>query len=86
MYINVKHIKHVNRAVHTNSSLVPIMRITKLFSNLRLDKIDNLAVENVKRCRLVFFSQVWLYVIRSNNFTIKFSNPMTFSNLMYHEK
>ena len=74
------------------------MQITKLFSKLRLvenwqfgrGKREAVTTENrnffLFPYNLAFFSHVWLFVIWNNNFPLKISNPMTFSNLMYLEK
>ena len=74
------------------------MRINKLFSKLRL--VKNLQFGRGKRralltenrehffffpYNLAFFSRVRLYVIGNNNFLLKISNPMTFSNFIYIE-
>jgi len=62
------------------------MRITKLFSKLRLvknwqskrGKREALSTENREHFRL--------YVICNNNFPLKISNPTTFLNFLYLKK
>ena len=75
------------------------MRITKLFSKLRLvrnwqfgrRKREALSTENREHFflfpyNLALFSQIILYVIFNNNIPLKISNPIMLLNFLYLEK